>query len=397
VVNDKKTPSKLLGLKHRLDEREQDHLCGFATLSRDGIRRSREVQAGHRQAFAIDADRILHSRAYTRYIDKTQVFYMVRNDHITHRVLHVQLVSKIARTIGRFLRLNEDLIEAISLGHDIGHPPFGHDGERELAKLCTGYGIDPFQHNVQSIQFLENLERSGQGWDLTLQTLDGILCHDGEIHSRFLQPDRNKDFPEFDRELAAKSSDPDHQLSPMTLEGCVVRLCDTIAYIGRDIEDAIELKLIERTDIPDDCRNVLGDTNGTIVYRLVEDLIINSLGPENEGELADDQIGFSPEVSDSLRELKKFNYERIYMNPLIKKDFDKIRTCYRVLFETYHDQVVKMETTSEIFTEMLNHMHPDYAAAHAPAEIVRDFIAGMTDDYFLREAFFYGCAIPEKT
>ena len=172
---DKSRQAKLLDLKNRLDEREQKHLCSLATLSRDGIRRLPTALTEHRQAFAIDADRILHSRAYTRYIDKTQVFYMVSNDHITHRVLHVQLVSKIARTIGRFLRLNEDLIEAIALGHDIGHPPFGHDGEKELSLLCTEHGLPPFQHNVQSIQFLENLERNGQGWHLTLQTLDGIL------------------------------------------------------------------------------------------------------------------------------------------------------------------------------------------------------------------------------
>lgn len=388
--------SKLLDLKDRLDAREENHLCGLATLSRNGIRRQQKEQTGHRQAFALDADRILHSKSYTRYIDKTQVFYMVSNDHITHRVLHVQLVSKIARTIGRFLRLNEDLIEAIALGHDIGHPPFGHDGEKELAGLCSEHGLPPFQHNVQSIQFLERLERNGQGWDLTLQTLDGILCHDGEIHSRFLKPVRDKDFTVFDHELQTKSNAPESELSPMTLEGCVVRLCDTIAYIGRDIEDAIELKLIQRSSIPSSCRNVLGDTNGTIVYHLVEDLITSSLASGQGGVLAQDSIGFSPEVSNSLQELKTFNYQNIYMNPAIKMDFPKIRNCYRVLFETYLDQVVKMETSSQIFREMLDSMDPYYVERHAPAEIARDFIAGMTDDYFLKEAAFYGCAIPEK-
>ena len=396
MSTDNSKPTKLLDLKKRLDQREQKHLCRLATLSRDGIRRLPTDRTEHRQAFAIDADRILHSRAYTRYIDKTQVFYMVSNDHITHRVLHVQLVSKIARTIGRFLRLNEDLIEAIALGHDIGHPPFGHDGEKELSKLCMKHGLPPFQHNVQSVQFLENLERKGQGWHLTLQTLDGILCHDGEIHNRFLKPERGKDFAVFDRELLAKSKNPHMELSPMTLEGCIVRMSDTIAYIGRDIEDAIELKLIRRSDIPADCRKVLGDTNGTIVYHLVEDLITNSLETGEEGELVRDSIGFSPEVSESLKELKTFNYEYIYMNPAIKKEFRKIQECYRVLFETYLDQVVKVETTSEIFTEMLDDMDPLYAENHAPAEIVRDFIAGMTDDYFLKEASFYGCTVPAK-
>ena len=388
--------SKLLDLKERLDGLEENHLCRFATLSRDGVRRVQQSQSGHRQAFSLDADRILHSKAYTRYIDKTQVFYMVSNDHVTHRVLHVQLVSKIARTIGRFLRLNEDLIEAIALGHDIGHPPFGHDAEKELAKLCCEHGLTPFQHNVQSVQFLERLERRGQGWDLTLQTLDGILSHDGEIHSRFLKPNRNKDFAVFDREQQEKSNNPEMELAPMTLEGCVVRLCDTIAYIGRDIEDAIELKLIKRNDIPADCREILGDTNGNIVYHLVEDLITNSLASGEGEELAQDSIGFSPDVSDSLKKLKEFNYRNIYMNPVIKKDFPKIQNCYRILFETYVEDVKTQKRDSAIFKEKLNTMAPDYLESQPAAVKVRDFIAGMTDDYFLKEAAFYGCSIPKK-
>ncbi len=152
----------------RLAQRQKAALEANATLSESGVRRSKENKRSseYRQAFAIDADRILHSLAYTRYIDKTQVFYLIKNDHLTHRVLHVQLVSKIGRTIGRFLGLNEDLIEAISLGHDIGHPPFGHDGERFLSALCCQSGIGAFVHSVQSIQFLDCLERKGQGWNL---------------------------------------------------------------------------------------------------------------------------------------------------------------------------------------------------------------------------------------
>ena len=396
MKTDQNKLSKLLDLKENLDGLEENRLCRFATLSRDGLRRLQQDKTGHRQAFSLDTDRILHSKAYTRYIDKTQVFYMVSNDHVTHRVLHVQLVSKIARTIGRFLRLNEDLIEAIALGHDIGHPPFGHDGEKELAVLCNEHGLSGFQHNVQSIQFLEHLERRGQGWNLTLQTLDGILCHDGEIHSRFLKPVRNKNFEAFDLELQEKSGNPELELLPMTLEGCVVRLCDTIAYIGRDIEDAIELKLIKRGDIPANCRKVLGDTNGTIVYHLVEDLITNSLAPGEGAELSQDSIGFSPEFSDSLKELKEFNYQYIYMNASIKRDLPKIQNCYRVLFETYVDDVKKQKRESAIFQEKLNTMAPGYLESEPAAVKVRDFIAGMTDDYFLKEAAFYGCSIPKK-
>jgi len=175
-----------------LNARETEILSPVATLSDSGVRRFRDVRVeeGYRQTFSVDVDRILHSRAYTRYIDKTQVFYLIHHDHITHRVLHVQLVSKIARTIGRYLGLNEDLIEAISLGHDIGHTPFGHDGERFLSELCRAGGIGDFLHNVQSVQFLDRVERKGKGWNLCLQTLDGILCHDGEVHNQVLKPER---------------------------------------------------------------------------------------------------------------------------------------------------------------------------------------------------------------
>jgi dGTPase len=239
-------------IKKSLNEREERFLSPLAAHSNDGIRRfpDERIDTGHRQNYAADSDRILHSLAYTRYIDKTQVFYLVDNDHITHRVLHVQLVSKISRTIGRFLGLNEDLIEAIALGHDIGHCPFGHDGEAYLSELCEGRGIGRFQHNIQSVRFLDKIERKGRGWNLTLQVLDGILCHDGEIHTQALSPQRQKTFDTLDQEIANKAADPDLPVTPMTLEGCVVRMADTISYIGRDIEDAIRLNLIKRSQLP---------------------------------------------------------------------------------------------------------------------------------------------------
>jgi dGTPase len=217
-------------------------------------------------------------------------------------VLHVQLVSKIARTIGRYLGLNEDLIEAISLGHDIGHTPFGHDGERFLSELCRSNGIGYFQHNVQSVHFLDKVECKGKGWNLCLQTLDGILCHDGEIHNRILEPERNKIFETLEKEMFAKKDDPWVKLIPMTLEGCVVRMADTISYIGRDIEDAIRLKIIKRSELPKDSVSILGDTNGTIVYNLVTDIITNSF--------QNSYVAFSPEVSDALKRLKDFIAKR---------------------------------------------------------------------------------------
>ena len=371
--------SPLLGAKQKLTEREADILSPYATLSTAAIRRQPEerVERGHRQHFSLDADRILHSLAYTRYIDKTQVFYLVDNDHITHRVLHVQFLSKIARDIGRFLRLNEDLIEAIALGHDIGHAPFGHDGERYLTDICSSHSIAGFQHNVQSVRFLDRIERKGRGWNLSLQVLDGILCHDGEIHEESLQPEPGKTFSDLDREMELKSNEPEATLTPMTLEGCVVRLADTISYIGRDIEDAIRLNLISRGEIPATCAGLLGTTNGAIVYNLVEDVINNSM--DRNG------VGFSPEVSEALKELKAFNYARIYQNPQIKSQVDKIGRLFKTLFELYLEDFSKENRESDLFTGFLDGMSQEYINSHSPAEVVRDFVAGMTDDFFMRQ------------
>ncbi len=364
-------------LRCNLDQREMRMLSKKAALSKDARRKVVEkgLQDGYRQAYALDADRILHSRAYTRYIDKTQVFYLIRNDHITHRVLHVQLVSKIARTIGRFLELNEDLIEAIALGHDIGHTPFGHDGEKYLSQLCQQAGIGHFLHNVQSIQFLDRLERKGRGWNLCLQTLDGILCHDGEIHNQELRPKQEKGFDTLDHEIMAKKRDPGFALMPMTLEGCVVRMADTIAYIGRDLEDAIRLDVIKRSDVPAPVKAILGNTNGTIVYNLVTDVIYQSH--------QNDTIGFSDKVSKALKQLKDFNLDKIYLNPRIKQYSNTIRQLFEHLFETFLNDLEHENPDSKIFSGFLAEMSEDYVQSHQPAEIVRDFIAGMTDRYFL--------------
>lgn len=367
----------MAALKSDLYRRESERFSPHAALSENGLRRHAEdkIQSGYRQAYALDTDRILHSMAYARYIDKTQVFYLIRNDHITHRVLHVQLVSKIARTIGRFLHLNEDLIEAIALGHDIGHTPFGHDGERFLSKLCQAAGIGNFLHNVQSIQFLDRVERKGRGWNLCLQTLDGILCHDGEIHNQELKPHGEKRFDTLALEIESKKADAQYALMPMTMEGCVVRIADTVAYIGRDLEDAIRLKVIRRDDLPKEVVAVLGDSNGTIVYNLVTDIIHCS---HNH-----DYIAFSDKVSRALKRLKEFNLDRIYMNPIIKKYTSAIQGLFELLFETYLEDLQTGNENSRIYSGYLSEMSSDYLATHKPAEIVRDFIAGMTDRYFL--------------
>jgi dGTPase len=366
-------------VKQRLHLLEKDRLSPYATLSTEAVRRENEpeIVEGHRENFSIDADRILHSLAYSRYIDKTQVFYLIKNDHITHRVLHVQLVSKIGRTIGRLLRLNEDLIEAIALGHDIGHTPFGHDGERFLSDLSKKYGLGNFLHNVQGVRFLELIEKKGAGWNLSLQVLDGILCHNGEVHNVALYPDKGKDFTRLEEEIKKVTENPEFPIWPMTLEGCVVRMADTISYIGRDIEDAIRLGLIKRNEIPLDCRDRLGETNGTIVYTLVEDVIAESLEKP--------YVLFSPEVAEALKKLKDFNQEFIYTDPKAKSQTNKLQLMFSLLFEKYYKDLKAGTENSVIFREFLDGMSSQYRDNTSPAMIVRDFIAGMTDDYFLRQ------------
>jgi dGTPase len=378
IYNENRVDPVLSSIAAQLDRKEERTLSHEATLNSEGRRRLPEamIDEGYRQPFSIDTDRILHSLAYTRYIDKTQVFYLIENDHITHRVLHVQLVSKIARTIGRFLGLNEDLIEAIALGHDIGHIPFGHDGERILSKLCRDYGIGYFHHNVQSLQFLDKVERKGKGWNLCLQTLDGILTHDGEVHNMQLIPQRKKDFGDLEKEAQSKIKNLETPLIPMTMEGCVVRMTDTISYIGRDIEDAIRLGVVNRADIPQKCVNRLGNTNGTIVFNLVSDVIKNSYQKP--------YITFSAEVSEALLTLKTFNLERIYMNPRIKTHLSTITKLFEWMYEKFLKDLSNRKSTSVIFSQFLKDMSSNYLEQHNDYEIVRDFIAGMTDQYFLR-------------
>ncbi|MGA7562887.1 MAG: HD domain-containing protein [Desulfobaccales bacterium] len=376
---------KLSELRQILERQEETWLSPYSTRSVQASRRRFEesVARGHRQEFAVDADRILHSRAYTRYIDKTQVFYLVEHEHISHRVLHVQLLSKIARTIGKFLRLNEDLLEAIALGHDIGHPPFGHDGEHILSGLCQTHGIGPFLHSIQGVRFLDCLEKNGRGLNLSLQVLDGILCHDGETHLERLSPQRDKTFAHLEEELRGKTADPELSLKPMTLEGCVVRLADTISYIGRDLEDAITLSLVKREELPPEVAGRLGRTNGAIVYSLVTDLLRHSFDKN--------YVGYSPEVGALLKQLKEFNYQRIYNNPRIKEQTSKIEALCQRLFQRFLEDLDQDRRDSQIYREFLAPLDPAYRESHRPAEIVRDFLASMTDAYFLRtsqELFF---------
>lgn len=376
-MNPDKTPR---ALKARLEQRETQILGARACFSKNAVRRYPENRSGteYRLAFSADADRILNALAYTRYSDKTQVFSLINNDHLTHRVLHVQMVSRVARTIGRYLGLNTDLIEAAAMGHDIGHTPFGHDGERFLSRLTRAAGAGHFHHNLQSMQFLDVVERNGKGWNLTLQTLDAIVCHNGEAHAQALSPAPPRNFSDLDtivRQIRAGTMD---DALPMTMEGCVVRMSDTVSYIGRDFEDAARLKIVTRDQIPGICRERLGTTQGTIVFNLVTDLINTSLDQ--------DFIGFSPKVADALKELKQFNYQFIYKNPRIKRHLTGIEDIFKCLFDRYMNDLAHANESSVIYAQFLNGMDETYRSNHSHAEITRDFIAGMTDSYFIRQA-----------
>lgn len=367
-------------MKEILDQRERALLSPVAAFSDSAIRRRTEprVENGYRQNFSIDADRILNALSYTRYIDKTQVFSLIKNDHLTHRVLHVQLVSRVARTIGRYLGLNEDLIEAASMGHDLGHPPFGHDGEKILSTITCQHGAGYFHHNLQSIQLLEKIERKGCGWNLSLQTLDAILCHNGELRAEPLKPERARSFEELDQVISAMKRAEKADALPMTMEGCVVRASDTIAYIGRDIEDSIRLNLIKRDELPARCTRLLGNTNGTIVYNLVTDIIATSF--------REPYISFSEEVADALNELKSFNYARIYGNPAIKKHLKSVQKIYIHLFELFLNDLESGRRESALCKNFLPNLSEDYQKSHSNVEIVRDFISGMTDSFFISQA-----------
>jgi dGTPase len=331
-----------------------------------------------RPPFFRDADRILHSRAFSRYIDKTQVFYLLDNEHITHRVIHVQLASKIGRTIGRALGLNEDLIEAAALGHDIGHTPFGHLGESYLCALCEEHGIGRFSHNVQSVRFLDDIEHC----DLTLQVLDAILCHDGERHVSEIVPDGCGDWDGFEkkRAFAAAGGVP----TPATAEGCIVRFADTIAYLGRDLQDAVEVRLIPKDlpAFPEECRKIfpfngVEEINGIVIDTFARDMIEYST--ENEA------IGFSPDMAACLGALRDYNYQHIYEDPTLHAEDHKIERMFSLLFTTFLSDLEEEREESLIYKDFLDAdwVAKEYLGSASNAELVRDYIAGMTDKYFL--------------
>lgn len=331
-----------------------------------------------RTPFFRDIDRIIYTLAFVRYSDKTQVFSFKENDHLTKRMIHIQYVAKIARTIGRALGLNEDLIEAASLGHDLGHTPFGHVGEAILNEISLENNEGYFNHNVHSVRLLMYIENYGKGLNITLQTLDAIMCHNGEFASQMYEV-KKKSKEEFlsEYESCYKDKSAIKKLRPMTLEGAVVRISDLIAYLGRDIEDAKRMGLIDFSDIPLSIKENLGTSNREIVNTIVMDIINNSIGK--------DYIKLSDNVFKSIVELKKFNYENIYYKAYTEEEKDKLKLMLNTLFNKYMKDLENNNTDSNIIKSFLANMSDEYKNNNSNARIVIDYIAGMTDDYTLRE------------
>ena len=358
---------------HKKDE----FLSPYASKNEEGLRLNQESQ-DIRPNYFRDIDRIIYSLSYTRYIDKTQVFSHKENDHISKRMTHVQMVSKIARTIGRALSLNEDLIEASALGHDLGHPPFGHTGEAILNKISLELGLGYFNHNIQSVRTLLKIENQGKGSNLCLQTLDAIMCHNGEIELAEYYP-VSKDIETFLQEynLSYQDNNIIKKLRPMTLEGCIVRVSDIIAYIGRDIEDAIRLGIITKDDIPQNIKNILGDNNRDIINTIILDIITNSYQKP--------YIKISPNIFTAIKELKKFNYENIYYKANTNEDINQYEMMFRKLIEVYYYQLQNNKEEEISYQSYLNHMSKEYRQNNSNYRIIIDYIAGMTDDYFKKQ------------
>lgn len=354
--------------------KEKD-LSIYASKDSDAVRLN-SMNQDMRTSYFRDIDRIIHAYSYTRYMDKTQVYSFKHNDHISKRIVHVQLVSKIARTIGRLLNLNEDLIEAIALGHDIGHTPIGHTGEAILNEISLREIGEMFNHNIQSVRNYLVLEKNGLGNNLTIQTLDGIMCHNGEMLSNIYYPNP-KTKTEFLEEYQKCYTDKEvlRKVRPMTLEGCVVRISDIIGYIGRDIEDAINLGVLTREEVPKNIRKILGTTNKEIVNTIILDIVANSLDKP--------YIKLSDSIYQAIFDLKKFNYEHIYSKANTKEQLSFYQDGMNALYQKYLNDLKMENKNSDIYHIFLDQMDDNYIENTNPKRIVVDYLAGMTDEYFV--------------
>ena len=354
-----------------------EYLSKYACLDKDAIY-LKPNHADIRTPFFRDIDRIIYSLAFIRYQDKTQVFSNTYHDHVSKRMIHVQLVSKIARTIGRALGLNEDLNEAAALGHDLGHTPFGHQGEYILNELSLKHKEGYFNHNIESVRNLMVLENYGKGLNITVQVLDAIMCHNGEFALGEYKP-KKKTVEEFLKEYETSYQDKNvlARMRPMTLEGCVVRVSDLIAYLGRDIDDAVRLNVLKRDELPKEITDILGSTTKEIVNTCIMDIINNSVNKN--------YIKLSPEVYKAIVDLKKFNYEHIYNKALTKEAKEHLQDMFETLFDTYISDLKEKNEKSPIVNSYLKNMNEEYIKNNSLNRIVIDYIAGMTDDYLVKE------------
>ncbi len=370
-------------LQERILEDRKDHAVNpYAFKDEDVCRRRMNHDKANlwRPAFVRDIEKIMHIPYYNRYADKTQVFSLYKNDDISRRSQHVQLVSRIARNIGSVLMLNTDLIEAIALGHDIGHTPFGHAGERMLNELYLAETGRYFNHNIHSARVLDRIFPL----NLSMQSLDGIICHNGELELKKYKPKPYSDFEQFDkkmndcyvREGAVK------ELVPATLEGCVVRVSDIIAYLGKDRQDAIKLGIYE--DSPEYHSGSIGSTNAEIINNMSVNIIENSYGK--------DYLKMDDDYFEAFKRSKKENYQKIYGNEKLEQVYkEQINPMFRAVYEKLLSDMKKHDRTSVIFThhiDYLKNLIHYYADAEKyeetePNDIVVDYIASMTDDYFI--------------
>lgn len=328
-----------------------------------------------RPAFIRDTDKILNCPYYNRYTDKTQVFSHYKNDDITHRSLHVQLVSRIARTIGKALNLNLDLIEAIALGHDIGHTPFGHTGERFLDEIYADHTGRRFSHNIHSVRVLDEIFPL----NLTLQTLDGIAAHNGELELGEYRPEPLQGFVDFDAKIERCYIDCSYsaKLIPSTLEACTVRISDIIAYIGKDRHDAERSKLLAGDSFGD---SGIGRINAEIVNNLMVNIVENSYGKP--------YIKLDEEHFNALQKTKLVNYEMIYRNERVKEADGIILQMMREMYDKLLSDL-KRNARSPVFTHHIKYLNKPYYRRNMPYEetepnlVIVDYIASMTDDYFV--------------
>ena len=350
----------------------------FAAKSKDAKRRNPlyDKESIWRQAYARDVDKIIHSPFYNRYTDKTQVFSFYKNDDITRRALHVQLVSRIARSIGNVLNLNIDLIEAIALGHDIGHTPFGHAGEKYISEVYHANTGRYFNHNVHSVRVLDGIFPL----NITLDTLDGIITHNGEFEMHEYRPSEMPDFEAFDKMVESCYVDESNivKISPSTLEGCVVRVCDIIAYLGKDRQDAARAKLTS-TDTS------LGDASiGTINAEIINNLVVNII----ENSYGKPYIKLDEEHYEGMREVKRMNYEQIYKMEKVAGVLEKtVKPMMQNLYEKLLSDLKCGNTASPIFRHHINFVSKNHYVPEKPYietepnQIVVDYLASMTDDY----------------